>query len=1271
MPQANTPSEEPSGRAPNGEALPRLGDFEIIERIGQGAVGAVFKARQRSMDRLVAVKVLKPRLAEDPAYVERFWREARAAARLSHPNIVLAIDAGQAHGYYYFVMEYVEGHPVSLLRKAAVFEERRALEIVRQVAEALDYAWTEERIVHRDVKPGNIIITPDGTAKLADLGLAQDALEAAEEESEDGMVLGTPLYVAPEQIRREPDLDVRCDLYALGATLFHMVTGRPPFRDADSKAILRKHLHEPAPDPREFRPELSEGIAQIILKLLAKDRDERYPDARALIADIDAVLTTGRLPGRAPAALHVPRRRPRATLSNLIVLCFVLGALGGAAIAIWHLSTRERSRGTRLPTSADAATSPATAVVTEPPSQGKEPYDKAVAFSDAHPAEHVQAVALFKAVEIAHPGTTYARLAVQRREHLETVLDETAEDTLKTLTRKAERLVAGGHYAKALAAFGRFPGGLATAEWRGRVAEARKAVEEMARRRFEAALAPGARAAAGGKLDDALKLYRAIPSPPIAAWRDEVAERIAAVERRIRERIARAKAETEAAYLRLMTDVASLYRKRQYDAAAALLKAKLDAAGDHRADLEGELAELGRLRAFWRAVEQGARKAIGKPYAVRGIPGHISDVQGGSITIKTAGRPFSERLANLRWADALAFALSALDGRQGALAGARFLIAEGQAAEAEQRLARLEGEGADVAALRARIELLCRGELRAALRVELSQARKAGDPAAALRAFVERYKGQPAAADLCAEARRLLEMPVQPEHPAAAEALPARLRLACDGTLKLFVNGKPVASGEHREGQLQDIELKVSDGDVLACEATSQSGHRGLYALLSVAKGRYLVATDSSWLVSGQPADGWHADPKPEGTWQRATLAYSPHVKPGYTEAGRGLPGYWIWGGGERCCFHKVVRLTRTADEEARREREREQELTRQHGEPARAKLLLACTGAYQLTQNGRPAGCAAAPVPGATYELSVRDGDVLGVRGEGGERGWLDARLDVEGVSVPIRADRSWVWAALPAPKGWDRRGPPGGAWRAAEPVVGEAQRIWGKGAELLFRKRLDLEALRSRDADAPELVHGRIQRQSRWHSEILYDLSDPGQLADWQSAGDLVWAKGRFRCGTEPVVTRPFSTRDVEIEIELEPVVDLIIGLWGDEIGRRKGYTLSVSDSRRATVILRRHSHTLWMERVTTASAATRRVTLRRYGKLFTVSIDGRRVFSSRDRDPLDPDGAQRPGFIVPAHGKGAVKAIRVAGTIDWRRGRPRRGPRPPEAGGDREPE
>jgi len=213
------PAEDQNGR----KKRKRIGGFEVLSRVGRGGMGTVYKARQVSMNRIVALKILPPSRAKNATYVQRFLREARSAAQLSHTNIVQAIDVGNADGYYYFAMEFVDGETVqALLEREGVLDERHALTIATAVAHALDHAH-RHGIVHRDVKPGNIMIDLHGAVKLADLGLAR-SVEPIDTVTVDGVGVGTPHYIAPEQARGETDVDCRADIYSLGATLYHLLT---------------------------------------------------------------------------------------------------------------------------------------------------------------------------------------------------------------------------------------------------------------------------------------------------------------------------------------------------------------------------------------------------------------------------------------------------------------------------------------------------------------------------------------------------------------------------------------------------------------------------------------------------------------------------------------------------------------------------------------------------------------------------------------------------------------------------------------------------------------------------------------------------------------------------------------------------------------------------------------------------------------------------------------------------------------------------------------
>ena len=273
-----------------------LAGYELLTRLGRGSMGAVFLARQVSLDRKVAIKVLSPRLSKNEDYVRRFLREAQAAARLNHTNIISAIDVGDTGKYKYFVMEYAEGPTVAdLLDRGGAIDEKRAFGIVLQVAQALGHAH-QSGFVHRDVKPANIILTPSGTAKLCDLGLAKE-IEEGSGDTQEGQTLGTPDYISPEQARGDMDIDIRTDIYSLGVTLFHMVTGEVPFKGPNPAVVMTKHLTEGVPDARAVNPAVSPQAAQVIRRMMAKNRIERHQSPETLIIDLKAVRSgTARRP---------------------------------------------------------------------------------------------------------------------------------------------------------------------------------------------------------------------------------------------------------------------------------------------------------------------------------------------------------------------------------------------------------------------------------------------------------------------------------------------------------------------------------------------------------------------------------------------------------------------------------------------------------------------------------------------------------------------------------------------------------------------------------------------------------------------------------------------------------------------------------------------------------------------------------------------------------------------------------------------------------------
>lgn len=270
-------------------SVQRIPGYHILGKLGQGAMATVWKAKQLSLDRIVAIKILPKRLSENPEFVDRFYKEGKAAARLNSPNVVQAVDVGEAQGYHYFVMEYVEGKTVyDDLAKGKVYSEQDGLDVIIQVAKALNHAH-QRGLIHRDVKPKNIMITNDGVVKLADMGLARamDDKKAAEEEA--GRAYGTPYYISPEQIRGELDIDFRADIYSLGATFYHMVTGRVPFDGQSPSAVMHKHLKEVLLPPDHINTALSNGVAEVIEVMMSKDRNKRYASTEDLLKDLLAV----------------------------------------------------------------------------------------------------------------------------------------------------------------------------------------------------------------------------------------------------------------------------------------------------------------------------------------------------------------------------------------------------------------------------------------------------------------------------------------------------------------------------------------------------------------------------------------------------------------------------------------------------------------------------------------------------------------------------------------------------------------------------------------------------------------------------------------------------------------------------------------------------------------------------------------------------------------------------------------------------------------------
>jgi serine/threonine protein kinase len=270
------------------ELKDQLTKYELHEKIGEGGMGIVFKALQRSMAREVALKILAPKYAAKPKWVEQFINEARAAGKLNHQNIIQVHDVGTENDVHFFSMEFVDGPTcMQMLKEHGNLEVEPALEIIRQVARALDYAHAH-RLIHQDIKPDNIMVGTNEVVKLADLGISKTFDEIAAEEGPK-KIMGTPHYMAPEAALGKR-IDHRVDLYSLGATLYHLLAGKTPFHGANPTDVLKAHVMEPLPPLKDLNPAVPAEVIELVGKMMAKNPDERFQTAKEIEEVVDRIL---------------------------------------------------------------------------------------------------------------------------------------------------------------------------------------------------------------------------------------------------------------------------------------------------------------------------------------------------------------------------------------------------------------------------------------------------------------------------------------------------------------------------------------------------------------------------------------------------------------------------------------------------------------------------------------------------------------------------------------------------------------------------------------------------------------------------------------------------------------------------------------------------------------------------------------------------------------------------------------------------------------------
>jgi tetratricopeptide (TPR) repeat protein len=624
----------------------RIGKYRIIGKLGEGGAGVVHRAVQEPLGRVVALKTLNRRHADSARYLEDFQREARIATTLNHENLVRGLDYGQADGHHFFAMEFVDGESLfAIVTREGVLLERRAFEIARQVASALQYA-TGYDLIHRDIKPGNILISSAGVVKLCDLGLAKLAVQFGGDQDRLSVKIGTASYMSPEQIRGETDLTFRSDIYALGATLYHLVTGRPPFTGDSPQEVARRHLREPVTDPREVNLEISSGAASVIVKMLAKEATERYASYSDLLGDLDAVLA-GRPPlksiqfaaragdglgaGISPRRARIRRGRPSLWAAFVLVLI-----LAGSAAAVFVVPTLGGLEPEGQPSpGAEPAGEDATASPPSPESlsgrvelAARRAVLEIEGFRREHPdAPDAELLHRYRGVVERHPGTRAGAEAAKEVARLEVQIESRdhrrVEEALAACLEEARTLAGERRYGAAMKCLATFLAENDGESVSASVTTETARIREKAEARAEDILDRAKSGRESGCLKEARATLESAPVfeiPEIDARIRAALEEVAGLE----QDLVRLRREQEAGFDLTAGAVLWCAARGEFDRAAEELAAaaRREDLSSYRDDLARLLGDVGEIVRFAQALREGGRGLLGTSVTLRtsGVP---------------------------------------------------------------------------------------------------------------------------------------------------------------------------------------------------------------------------------------------------------------------------------------------------------------------------------------------------------------------------------------------------------------------------------------------------------------------------------------------------------------------------------------------------------------------------------------------------------------------------------------------------------------------------
>ena len=728
--QMQVPAAAPESTGPQ-----TLGDYQLVRKIGQGGMGAVYEALQVRLNRTVALKILPAKSTQDRGFLERFYREAQAAAALNHPNIIQVYDIAEDQGHHFFAMELVDGENLmERLKRGGAIPSEEALEIIEQVAVGLQFAH-QRSIIHRDIKPDNIMLSRDGQVKLADLGLAKST-EDDKGITQTGAGLGTPYYMAPEQAEDARNVDHRADIYALGITMLNLVTGKRPFDGDSAYSIIIQHRERELPAAQELGASISRGLEAVIHKMAAKDVSQRYQDYDSLLSDLGKVRsgqppeaiaeklrdlpTTPAISSHRTARARVATEKPEGkgkSWAAMAVAAVVLVAGIGVFLAMQSMLRSPQPR-------ASATTSPARARA-RPSARAGSPGEgtartedlaalqaAAESYAREHPDEFAEIIGKFREVKSRGRGTVHGMEATDRVKAWQEKWDEAARAELSKRRLSAQEHLAAGQFAEAEKLWQEFPANLETESAKRRVAEETvrvweelKGVAQRLDAEAEPLLAKEPSELSPGDLK-ALAALKAKAENPPEGLPDEATEALVSLVGKIDDSLEGHQeshaAERAEAFNTFWRHYERLMKARKFEPVEALLKRSKEA---HEGEAMTRLAaDTQIVKELLARTESNLPRLMGRNIRVGGISMKVSEVKDGRMYVDRGGAQMALGPEQLDSQTLLSLALSSDDGpgtilKQKAL----FMFYYGESSDAVKALKEAAESGVDLSWYQARL----------------------------------------------------------------------------------------------------------------------------------------------------------------------------------------------------------------------------------------------------------------------------------------------------------------------------------------------------------------------------------------------------------------------------------------------------------------------------------------------------------------------------------------------------------------------------------------